>query len=209
MSTKQTSVVQSTTPSSMKDAGYRQALAGETSNAIAAYVLDKCPGFLDDVPKEVKAQLYAGFMLRKHELTGTKHYRLSDGVYIPVDKPTADDKGLMQFTIESAMSYSQQEFGRMRTSDPAKHGVIQPLRESFTKYASNCMADLTSKIRRIVNANTPRTRAANADFDAAVQKVFDSFEKRVKTAKDRGDTTADPVRFQNAVAAFWKIYRSE
>jgi hypothetical protein len=209
MSKQTNTVALSTPPTSMKDAGYKQALIGEANNTVAAFVLDKCPGFLDDVPKEIKTELYAGFMLRKHELTGTKFYRLSDGVYIPVEKPAADDKGLVQFTIESAMSYSQQEFGRMRISDPAKRAVIEPLREAFTKYASNCMRDLTAKIRSIVNAGKPRERAPNAEFDDAMKKAFDSFEKRVKTAKERGDTTADPARFLTAVSAFWRVYRAE
>ena len=107
------------------------------------------------------------------------------------------------------MSYSQQEFGRMRISDPAKRAVIEPLREAFIKYASERMRDLTTKIRNIVNAGKPRERAPNAEFDDAVRKAFDNFEKRVKTAKDRGDLSADPAKFKTAVSAFWRVYQSE
>ena len=58
------------TPTSMQDAGYRFAQSGETMEMIARYVLGQCPSVLEDVPKEVKLALYAGFQLRKHELTG-------------------------------------------------------------------------------------------------------------------------------------------
>ena len=195
---------------SMQDAGYRFAQSGETMEAIARYVLGQCPTVLEDVPKEVKSALYAGFQLRKHELTGDKYYKVDGTTYIPLTgKPAGDDKGIVAFNVNVAMSYSPQEFGKMRESDPTKHAVIKPLRDAFSSYASNSMADLLSKIRRIVNEGKTRARAANKDFTEAMNKAFDDFDKRVRTAKDRGDVGADPVKFRVARDAFWRTYNAE
>jgi ribosome-associated translation inhibitor RaiA len=71
------------------------------------------------------------------------------------------------------------------------------------------MADLLSKIRRIVNEGKTRARAANKDFTEAMNKAFDDFDKRVRTAKDRGDVGADPVKFRVARDAFWRTYNAE
>ena len=53
---------------SLKDASYKFALIGETAKSVAQYVLEQCPNFLKEMPKEVEAQLIAGWMLRKQEL---------------------------------------------------------------------------------------------------------------------------------------------
>lgn len=197
-------------PTSFEDAGYKQARTGEASAGIAAWVLDRCPTFVDDVPKEVKTALYAGFQLRKHELTGEKFYKLGEGgTYIPLDKKPGDDvQGIVCMTINTAMSYSPQEFGKMRESDPAKHAIIRPLRDAFSDYAGNCLRDLKAAVRRKMAAGQPRQRGANKAFCEAMKAAFDTYEKRVKTAKDRGDVEADPLKFKLAVDAFWKAYNA-
>lgn len=197
------------TPRSLKDAAYGFAKAGESSIAKARYIFDQCPGFLDDIPTEVKTELVAGFQLRKHELDGDKYYKLAEGGnYIPLDgKPTVET-GVVCMNINAAMSYSAQEFGKMRERDPALHGIVKPFRDRFSTYVSNSMADLKTAIRRIANEGKTRERAANKGFREAVTAAFDSLDKRVKTAKDRGDTEADPVKYRVARDAFWKAYNA-
>lgn len=207
MSAKQKTPDHMVLPSSLQDAAYRLAVGAEGTRNIAAYVLAQCPTFLDEIPTTIRASLFAGFQLRKHELEGDKHYVLRDGVYIPVTDPSKAE-GVVTFNINVAMSYSGQEFGQLRKVDPAKHSVIGPLRDAFSTYASNRMKDLTRAIRDIVMADKPRERAPNAGFVEAVNKVFDAFEKRVKTAQTRGDVDADPARFRAARDAFWKTYRA-
>lgn len=197
-------------PTSLKDAGYQFARAGESSMSKARYVLDRVPGFLDDVPTEVKGELFAGFQLRKHELEGERFYKLADGGnYIPLETVPEGATGIVCMTINTAMSYSQQEYGKMREADPAKHAIIKPLRDAFSNYASNCMRDLKAAIRRIANEGKPRERAANKTFREAMVVMFETFDKRVRTAKDRGDTDADQARFRTARDAFWRVYDAE
>lgn len=195
-------------PKSVKDAGYRFAMQGETTRAIAQYILEQCPGFLTEIPKETRADLFAGFQLRKHELTGDKYYKLGEGgTYIPLQgKPDASITGIVCMNINVAMSYSPQEFGKLRETDPAKHSIIQPMRDAFSTYASNKIAELKRVINSIENEGKPRARAANKTFREAMNAVFDSYEKRVKTAAERSDVDAKPEQYRIAKAAFWKAY---
>lgn len=195
------------TPRSLKDAAYGFAKAGESSAAKARFIFEQVPGFLDDVPAEIKSELVAGFQLRKHELDGDKYYKLSDGGnYIPLEgKPTVET-GVICMNINAAMSYSAQEFGKMRERDPALHGIVKPFRDRFSTYVSDRMSDLKTAIRRIANEGKTRERAANKGFREAVNAMFDTLDKRVKTSKDRGDTEADPVKYRVARDAFWKAY---
>ena len=49
------------TPANFKDAAYKAVLAGESLNAVARWINEKCPTFLDEVPAEIKAELKSGF----------------------------------------------------------------------------------------------------------------------------------------------------
>jgi hypothetical protein len=202
MKAKQTPVQLATvTPRSFKDAGYQTATLGEGRKVIAQYVLEQCPTFLDTVPDEVKAELFAGFQLRHYELTGNKTYRMGDtGALIP------DPDGGIEVNTNVAMAYTSQAFGQLRKDDPALHGLIEVSRKAFSKYASNCMADLRSACKRLLTADQPRERAVNKGFNQAVTDAFDGLDKRAKVAQARGDDSADPVRFRMAVDAFWKAY---
>lgn len=201
--------IPTTEPTSLTDAGYKLALAGETTMTLARYVLAQCPSFLDEVPKEVRSALYAGFQLRKHELTGSQYYKLtSEGALIPLTTVPSDATGIVEMTINSAMSYSQQEFGKMAQTDPQRHAVIKELRKKFSNYAGNAMSDLTARIRQLVNEGKPRERSPNKGFREAMTLVFDTYDKRVKTSKDRGDTEADPLKYRLAVDAFWRTYNA-
>ena len=191
-------------PRSLSDAGYRLAQSGDSIQTIARYVLSQCPGFLDDVPEEVKDALYAGFQTRKHELDGEKFYRMTEGgTFVPV--PTKVE-GAVVMSINAAMSYTRQAYGKLKDSDPALHAIIGPSRDAFSSYASNNMKALRSAISDIVNTGKPRSRSANKGFREAMVAAFEAYEKRVKTAKDRGDDDADPVRYRVARDAFWKSY---
>ena len=191
-----------TLPVSLRDSAYRFALQNESLETIVRFVLESNPTFADEVSKETRSELFAGFQLRKHELTGDKGYRIGDGgTYIPVDENPD-----IVLNINYAMAYTPVEFGKMRESDPAKHAVIRVLRDSFSTYASNKLRDMQRIAKRLTQGDAPRTRAVNKDFRTAVKSGFESLEKRVRNAEQRGDPDANAVRFRTAVAAFWKSY---
>ena len=135
------------TPVSYKDAAYKAALVGEGNRTIAAWIFAKCPTFTTEVPKEIKAELMEGWMLRWQELNPAKAYDSTTLV--------ANENGNLQATIAWAMSYSQQAFGQLKKDDPVRHGIIGDLRLRFSKYISNRLSDVVSAVRKIENAGKP------------------------------------------------------
>lgn len=202
MKAKQTAVQAAVAPRSLKDAGYQIAQASESTQGIAQYVLEQCPGFLDSVPDEVKSELVAGFQLRYHEKHPGKTYRNGDtGALIE------DVNGGINIDVNVAMAYTGQAFGKMKDENPALHGILSKWRLDFQKYSSNRMADLKRAVKSLQSPES-RQRAANKGFAEAVKDAFDGLDKRVKTAQSRGDTEADPVKFRVARDAFWKAYNA-
>ena len=108
------STVAQSTVLSFKDAAYQSAVSSERTASIARYVLDKCPSFLDDVPKEIKAELDEGFALRWQEVNPAKKYTTD---WVP------SDTGNVEVTLAFCLSYSQQAFGQMKNEDPVKHKI--------------------------------------------------------------------------------------
>lgn len=190
-------------PRSLKDAGYQTAQLGEGRQAIARFVLDKVPGFLDDCPAEVKTELVAGFQLRAHELWGAQTFMTGEGGTLI---PAAD--GNISIDVNVAMAYTGQAFGKLKDENPSLHSIVKQWRDRFSKYTSNCMSDLRVACKRLVNEANPRERSANKSFTEAITDGFSALDKRVKVAQGRGDATADPVKFRIARDAFWKAYNA-
>ena len=179
---------------SVKDAAYQSATAAERMGTIAQFIITQCPTFLDEVPAEIKAELHAGWAVRWQELNPAKQYSAD---WVPVEKGGAHDA-----TLAFALSYSQQAFGQLKNEDPLRHGVIKSLRDAFSKYCHNRMADLKTAIRRL-NPET-RQRSATDDFGTWVNKALDNIITRCRNASARGDDTAQEVKVRMAVDAFKK-----
>lgn len=180
----------------LKNAGYQSAIADEHLSLVAKYVLEVCPNILEDVPSEVKAQLTEGWALRWQELNPAKRY---NNEWIP------DDNGGNELTLAYVLSFSQQQYGQLRQSDPVKHGVIGNIRTPFNKYVSGKMKALLKAIRNL-NPET-RERGTTDDFATYVGKVMDTIKTRCKNAKARGDATADEVKTRMAIDAFLKTIK--
>ena len=189
----------STSVSSFKDAAYQSAVSGERSASVARWVFDHCPTFLDDVPKEIKAQLDDGFALRWQELNKAVKYTTD---YVP------SDEGNIEVTLAFCLSYSQQAFGQLKNEDPVKHSIIKGVRDSFSKYKSNRLSDLRTAVRRIANEGKTATKAPTKHFDEYIKDTFDTMKARCKTATARGDTTADEVKLRMAIDAFYRTLES-
>jgi hypothetical protein len=144
----------------------------------------------------------------------------NDHVSANIETPLRDDAFEMSDTkkiekIEIGMhhvfSYSQQEFGKLKTTQPALHAVMQPIRENIVDYCSGCLGDLKGKARKIIKKENPTPRAPNLDFsDWLMDKekcIIPEMQAKCKTAKKRGDATADEARLREAITAFlakWK-----
>lgn len=201
-------------PTSIKDAAYRFARAGETATDLAKYIMGQDPSFPAETSAELKADLFAGFMTRAHELWGQDYFtRGETGVLVKVgnslDGQAEYPKGSTTISLSYCYSFSQQEFGQMKNKDPQLHGLIKQMRDKFSKYASNNLSALKRSASNILNEGKDRERGATKAFTQALTEMFESYDKRVKNAENRGDDTASPVKFRTARDAFWKAYNAK
>lgn len=194
---------------SIKDVGYRTATSLDTVSSGARFVLDKYPVFPEQVPDELKSALYDGFKIRYAEQNPPTFYTVGDtGTLVKVETKSKTPEGAIKLDVFIAFSYSQQEFGRMKATDPQRYGLIQEIRKDFSKDAHGYMKSLKSAANVILNAGKTSTRAATMAFIDAVKESIAALEKRCKVATARGnDPTADTAKFSAAVVAFWSVYK--
>ena len=212
--TKTAMAVDAIMPTSIKDAAYKFARAGETSASIARYILDNDSSFPDEVSKELKADLNAGFMLRATELWGDQFYKLGDGgTYIPMGNSIELKNVAPEKSIRIGLSYcfamSQQEFGQLKNKDPQLHGIVKPMRDKFSKYAHNNIAALKLAARSLLNDGKTKARTGNKNFVDALTEMFATYDKRVLNAEARLDATASPINYRMAKDAFWTAYNKK
>lgn len=196
-----------TTFNSLKDASYKSCISSEQGTEAASYVLEQCPNFVDNPPKEVIAQLKEGQILRYSEIREPKYYQRIDGNYIPCE---ANTKGASKVDVFFAMSYTPQQFGQIRNDDPAWHGIIKLVRDDFSKYSSNRLSDIVRSCRKLIDERSgkKRERSATKSFNEFITEMLDSAKTRVKTAQNRGDDTADAKKLSNAIGAFNKVWKA-
>ena len=200
---KAKSVVEANQFHSLKDMGYQQAKQGDALEAMARYALNKIVDFPNSVDDESKAQLYAGYKQRYAENKPAVEYAFINGHYIKAD---ADNKSAerMTLTVDYVFSYTQQQFGRLKSENNALYDLIKPMREDVNKYCSNRLGDLKRKANQLTAK--PRERTATKDFSDALKDIMDGISTRCKNAKARGDATADELRLTQAKAAFWAVW---
>ena len=203
-----------TEPTSIKDAAYRFARAGETATHLATYVMGQDPSFPAETSAELKADLFAGFMVRAHELWGQDYFtRGESGVLVKagnsLDGKAEYPKGSTTLSLSYCYSFSQQEFGQLKNKDPQLHGLVKLIRDKFSKYASNNLSALRRSANNILNEGKTRERGATKAFTQSLTDMFVDYDKRVKNAENRGDDTANPAKFRTARDAFWKVYNAK
>ena len=212
--TKTAMAVDAIMPTSVKDAAYKFARAGETSASIARYIMDNDSSFPDEVSKELKADLNAGFMLRATELWGDQFYKLGDGgTYIPMGNSIELKNVAPEKSIRVGLSYcfamSQQEFGQLKNKDPQLHSIVKPMRDKFSKYSHNNITALKLAARTLMNDGKSKARTGNKNFVDALIEMFATYDKRVLNAEARLDATASPINYRMAKDAFWNAYNKK
>lgn len=190
----------------LTDLGYKHARTRETSAALALKAGAMIPGFPENVSDEDKGRVYEGFRLRKHELDGTKYYRLEGkDTYFPATKEQflADPSNHMALDVPYAFSYTQQAFGSLKKEQPNKHALLKALRDATNKYCHNAWGSLAGMYKALTRE--PRTREGNKSFYDYLKETFEAMEKRAKVARTRegGDVPSDSA-MKKAVTAFYK-----
>jgi len=190
------------------DLGYRQSGTRDSLQKQARFALGKIAGFPESIDDDSKALLYQGYKRRYNENYPPIMFGIVGGNYLVFDSlaPDAQEKVKEKVSIgvDVVYSYTQQEFGKLSTTDPAKYAVIKSIREKCNDYMSGCLGDLKSAARKVIKADNPDAhgRAPNKDFAKRVDDTLDALLTNVKTALKRGDATADKERLIKAIAAF-------
>lgn len=196
------------TITSLKDAGYQQAKVGDSLTTLAQFALDTIKGFPSDLPTESRDELYAGYQMRYNETHPAELYAVINGHYTlaTVEQLSSKKVEKVEIGVAYAFSYSSQEFGKLKNTNPALHGVVKQWRDDTNDYCSNRLGDLKRAATKLLN-KSKETQRQTLDFAESVKKAFDQLDKSVKVKSGRGDTTADAVKFKTAVDAFWKAYK--
>ena len=193
--------------SSLKDLGYQQAKTGDSLETQAQFALDNITGFPEDVPSEAKEALYDGYRMRYSERKPATMYAVINDHYVLATEEHLKNKKVekVEMGVAYAFSYSSQEFGKLKNTNPALHGIIKTIRDDVADYCSNRLGDLKRASKKLI-AKKDGTSRITLDFAQSMLKAFDAQEKSVKVKQAKGDTTADSAKFALAVKSFWMTY---
>jgi hypothetical protein len=192
---------------SIRDFGYSVAGKTDAVRADGAWALDNIKNFLGEPAKDDINELKEGFRLRYAANNPDVEYAVVDGNYIPKDQLPADAKVVenVKIGVAYAFSFTQQAYGALKNDDLKKYQIIQDLRDKVNKYTSGCLGDLKAAARKVEKQRNPEssTRAATLAFYDFIDKSFDAWKQRCKSAEARGnDPTADSDALNAAIVAF-------
>jgi hypothetical protein len=193
--------------SSLKDLGYQQAKTGDSLETQAQFALDNITGFPEDVPSEAKDALYDGYRMRYSERKPATMYAVINDHYVLATEEHLKNKKVekVEMGVAYAFSYSSQEFGKLKNTNPALHGIIKTIRDDVADYCSNRLGDLKRASKKLI-AKKDGTSRITLDFAQSMLKAFEAQEKSVKVKQAKGDTTANSAQFALAVKSFWMTY---
>jgi len=191
---------------SIKDGAYQQAKASDSIRSVAKYVMVQSKGFPETVADEVKEQLYEGYRLRFNENNPAEQYAVVDGNYLLIDGSNpelANAREKINIGVDYAcVSFSQQQFGKLKNENPKLYAIVKSWRDKVNTYCSNRLGDLKRTAKSILNEGVKRERGATADFAKRIEDTFDDLATKCKTAKARGDESANETKFREAKIAF-------
>jgi hypothetical protein len=195
------------TISSLKDLGYQQAKTGDSLETQAQFALENISGFPEDVPSEARESLYEGYRMRYSERKPAVMYAVINDHYVVATPEQVENKKIekIEIGVAYAFAYSSQEFGKLKNTNPALHGIIKTVRDDVADYSSNRLGDLRRAAKRLIAKKDGATRTT-LDFAQSMLKAFEAQEKSVKVKQAKGDTTANSAKFALAVKSFWTTY---
>lgn len=193
---------------SLKDMAYKQAKAGDSLSAQAAYALENIKGFPQEIPSEAKTELWEGYRMRYNETHPPMIYAIINGHYTLATEEQSKNKKVekIEIGVGYAFSFTSQEFGKLAQTNKLLYETVKKWREDTNDYCSNRFGDLKRAANKIINKGQDRSRKT-LDFVQSLNKIFGDMEKSVKVKCDRGDTTANPAKYKLAVVEFWKTYK--
>ena len=208
---------------SLRDAGYKASVNATGMAAIAQYVIGKDSTFskakkIGDIAETTRAELVSGFLLHAAELwdnggkAGFGQYGIGEGgtlIKLGREDKDLDWKGeRVAFTVAYVMSWTQQALTTANNKaelGAAKYAHIVACRAEVSKHSSDNFKRLISAAQNLLG-KVARKRGETKLFTDSQKAKFAEGEKSVKSAKARGDTTANPEKYGLAIKAFWTVY---
>lgn len=197
------------TITSLKDLGYQQASTGDSLDNQAEYALTHISGFPEDISSEAREMLYEGYRQRKSERNPAKVYAVVNDHYILATPEQIKNAKVekVEIGVAYAFAFSSQEFGKLKNTNPALHGIIKTIRDDVADYCSNRLGDLKRACKKILaKRNGTSTTRTTLDFAQSMTNLFDAQAKSVKVKETKRDTTANSAKYALAVKAFWATY---
>ena len=153
----------------IKSQGYAQAVAVDSIYAIAQWCLANISGFPVKADIDVKAreQLYAGYRLRRNEIFKPESSVTDGGKEIAV-------------SVDIAYSYTSNEFGKLKESQPLLHKAVGEVRIATDKYCSQRYSRLLQTGVAILNEGKGRKPRAVKTVSEQCLSYCDSMEQKVK-----------------------------
>lgn len=175
---------------SARDLGFQFAAAIDHSASLALLARDVIPGFPDDVPEGGWDDFNAGCILRKADITPARIFvREGVGKYREITGQKAP-KGaeILKADVGYVMSFSQQQAGALKKSDPELHRIVTAGRTDTNKYVSNTRRRLVATFKAVTAG--PRDRSHNKSF---TEWLDDTVAAIVKKAKRCATTESNPA----------------
>ena len=197
------------TISSLKDLGYQQASTGDSLDNQAEYALANIAGFPEDIPSESREMLYDGYRMRHNERHPAKVYAVVNDHYVLATPEQIKNAKVekIEIGVAYAFAYSSQEFGKLKNTNPALHGIVKVIRDDVADYCSNRLGDLKRSAKKILAKRTGTTTTRTTlFFNESMKNTFDAQEKSVKIKEAKRDATANSAKYALAVKAFWATY---
>ena len=197
------------TITSLKDLGYQQASTGDSLDNQAEYALANISGFPEDISSEAREMLYDGYRQRKSERNPAKVYAVVNDHYILATPEQIKNAKVekVEIGVAYAFAFSSQEFGKLKNTNPALHGIVKGIREDVSDYCSNRLGDLKRACKKILaKRNGTTTTRTTLDFVDSMKNLFDAQAKSVKVKEAKRDSTANSAKYALAVKAFWTTY---
>ena len=192
-----------------KQFGYKFAVSGDNTKALAREFHSAYPNFPDNVADEIKADLDNGAILRYAEnnvskegfyfLKGSAYENVSEAEYNDPKNKNADKYHL---SVSNVTNMTGQAFGALKTKNPALHSLVKDLRKGTLEYARAKFNNLVSEINKIKNEGKARVRGGTKAFAETLNEFFDGLPKKAKCALARGDDTAHEKKLLVAIAKF-------
>lgn len=197
---------------SVSDIALQHGKSENRTTVCAEYALDHIKGFpvLKDVSEEDVKALRDGYALAHKEVHKPKTYAVINGQYFEASPEHLANPKVEKInaTIEWAMVWTANEMGTEFKDRPELKKIIEKVRKAHLTYISDTLGKLVRKAEAILKERSGiKAERKVVLFTETVNRFFEAQAKSVKVKQtQRGDATANPDKFKEAVKAFWVAY---